>query len=499
MPRNFKIRRRVIRIAFVTLVIWVSALIYGKYFSSPSWLHVKSEGYPNVGGDFYLDLSYVRKDEDKKTLQSSQGIFQKALTMIDDAEKLLILNTTYIENESDILKALIDKKIKDPSIAIYLIFNESMLAYNNNVESSQIKELKKYTVPVTYVKENYLRDFNTFYSPFWRVILQWLDQESIIFDKFFVNLPNLNKKVPLPVYFTYLNGKEYRRHLLVSEKEVLISNYLPHHEDNVQNTMATVLKGPIVQGFIDEERHLMENLGQRHLPDFKMDELNSDLGNIDSYILTGKQLWSHLSKDLKNASAGDFIYLSGHEFSDSTLKELLIDAVFRGARMKIILDPTDLNKESMAYLEYQVEKDLNMRWFSKGNLLPYHINFILIKGREESYFYFGTFNFDKKDLKGYNPCIVVRNVIPPDSDFIGKVEGVFNDLWANISGNYTEPYEMYKRKGVIPNTKNTLYEILGIDNTEFFSPLTKTQIDQMLNPKSKSSRKKNQSEDEVSL
>ncbi|MBM7619291.1 HKD family nuclease [Bacillus tianshenii] len=458
-------------IGFIVLIV-IGTSIYHSYKPLPE--NVSFEGKEHYVDDveFLYDLTYKRNDE----VVTEHEIFDRIFEVIEEAEEFVVIDmflfNGYNDGERDfpplsenLLKALLDKKKKNPQMEMVFITDEINTTYGSH-EAEELKMLDESGIKVVKTNLDVLRDSNPLYSGVWRVFFQWFGQGGTGWIK-----NPMSKNAPettVRSYLKLLNVKANHRKVVITDKTAIISSANPHDASGYHSNTAFEVSGPIIGDLLKTEQAVLDFSDEGELPayDNKADLEETDNKNIAVQLLTEGKILKHLVEEIKQTEKGEDIWVGMFYLAERKVVDELIAASQRGVTIKMVLDPNEHafgqqkigmpNRPVAAEMVEEGKGKIEIKWFNTGGE-QYHPKMIYFKRPEESTIIGGSANFTRRNLFDLNLETDIKIMAPNNEDIIKEMDSYFQRLWNNEDAEFTLPLEKYQDETT--PVKKVLYRI----------------------------------------
>jgi len=471
--KNFQSHtRRLIAIKYfkrAVLFIFLLIILTGVYNfcrSNPEGTNYESNKYIIEPGDieFLYDLTYKT---DSGIVVSEQEIFDRIFSLIDRAEKYILLDmflfnsytgkedNVYRKISGELIQRLKARKENVPDIKIDFITDPINIIYGG-AESKGLNTLKAAGINIIYTDLHKLRDSNILYSPFWRLFFQWFGNSKggILPNPF----SSKSKGVTLRSYLDMLNFKANHRKIFVADhgntlKAVITSANL-HDGSSAHSNVAFEITGYFANEIIKAERAVARfsgySLTSFDLPDPKAG--NRKDSECKVMLITENMIEKAIIENLNRAQYGDRIDMGVFYLSDRDIVASLVNASKRDTVIRIILDPNKdafgrqkngiPNRQTARELIDKSEGRIRVRWYDTHGE-QYHSKFVFIEYKDKpSVVILGSANFTRRNIDNYNLELDICYTAPNDNRIVGEVRQYYNKLWN--SNYYTAEYSRYE-------------------------------------------------------
>ncbi len=449
-----------VRVLLISCMIGLSGCHTLK--SMPEGTSMASAEHPTTDISFYADRTWVDATGERHV---EQQVFDEMFALIDGARKLIVLDMFLFNDwqgpipettralSGELTRRLIKARQQHPGIQIVIITDPVNTLYNG-LASEQFDALNNAGVRLVQTDLNRLRDSNTFYSPFWRLLFKPFGNSKGSL------LPNPigPGRVSVRTYMKLFNFKaNHRKTLVVDQGEELIgfvSSANPHDGSSAHRNVAIRFSGPAVIELLHSENAVLE-MSEAELVDVPAIPVTSPdpaTGSVTLQLVTENEIELAILQALNSAQPGDQIDLMMFYLSDRHVIRALIEAHDRGVNTRIMLDP---NKDAFGREKNGVpnrpvarklhRNGLDVRWCnSKGEQC--HTKMLVVnRASGSATIISGSANFTRRNLDDFNleTDVVIRG--PKDAAVINDARSYFDEMWTNDDGRlYSTDYAAYE-------------------------------------------------------
>lgn len=454
-------------------LIVISNFIYGLYKPLPAMVNYSSpvRSVDDSSVHFLSDSTFLEADD---SYQSSQQIFDAVFTLIDNAEKFVLVdmfllndyqgsgNQAYRALSTELVGHLVNKKNQNPTIDINVITDPINTAYGGSVNKN-IEILKTNGINVIETNLPVLRDSNPVYSAFWRSGGRWLGGFT---GKWLPHpLSSAESGVTLQTYLDLANFKANHRKVIVADSQgkikALISSANPHDGSSRHSNIALSVEGKLAEDIYNSEIAVASFSGVEissrpdELKKPSLDSFPNNKGGVDIQLITEGKIREAILNEIDNTQPGDKIMLAMFYISDRSIIKALKLAYQRGVSLKLIFDP---NKDAFGYKKNGIPNRSvafelvrsglpgdSIRWYDTHGE-QFHTKMILIDTKEgTSSLILGSANFTRRNVGNYNLETDVLVHSRATSTPINDARAYFEKIWNNTDNRqYTVPYSSYK-------------------------------------------------------
>ncbi|MFK8029858.1 MAG: phospholipase D-like domain-containing protein [Gammaproteobacteria bacterium] len=414
---------------------------------------------------FFADRTWVEESGERFV---EQQVFDELFSLIDGARQLIVLDMFLFNDwqgpipettralSDELTSRLLKARVNHPDMPIVVITDPVNTLYNG-LSSEKFESLRNGNIKVVQTNLNRLRDSNTLYSPFWRLLFKPFGNSKGSL------LPNPigPGRVSVRTYLKLFNFKaNHRKTLVVDQGENLIgfvSSANPHDGSSAHRNVAIRFSGPAVVDLLSTENAALEMSDAEPVvvPQNLLDNIptvQSNHGAVTVQVVTETKIQDAILQALNSATRGDRVDLMMFYLSDRHVKKALIDAHTRGAETRIILDP---NKDAFGREKNGVPNrpnarklhrtGLDVRWCNSQGEQCHTKMLLVTRANQSTTLISGSANFTRRNLDDYNleTDVVLRG--RSDSAVIANAQTYFNDMWNNHDDRlYSSDYSAYQ-------------------------------------------------------
>ena len=416
----------------------------------PKGTSVKGASYYTKNIDFLRDMTYIKDGE----RHVEQEILDYALDIIDDAEEFIVVdmflyNSIYNRDKKfpTITRSVTEKLIekKNEGLEVYLITDEINTFYKV-YDIWEFNALREAGIKIIETDMTKVRDSNITYSILWRTVFKWFGTGGTgwVKNPFADDAP----RVTVRGYLKLLNLKVNHRKVVVSEKKALVTSMNFHDASGYHSNIGFGVEGPVVKDILTSEIDVASFSGE----DISLEilEPGAEGGEIKVTLLTEKMIGENIEELIKATDPEDEIKLGMFYLGDRRVIDELIKAGKRGVKIKIILDGNieafGRNKSGIPnrVVAWELTKkgdgNIEVRWY-KTSGEQFHSKFIIGNKGDEMVVIGGSANFTKRNIQGYNMETDLMLEAPRENEISLKLNNYFDDMWGNISAEYTLSYD----------------------------------------------------------
>lgn len=409
---------------------------------------------------FVADRTWI---DQKGQRHVAQEVFDEMFSLIDGARRLVVLDM-FLYNDwqgsvpettralsSELTKRLLYAREAYPAMRIVVMTDPVNTLYGG-LGSMQFESLGAAGVTVVQTDLNRLRDSNTFYSPFWRLLFKPFgnDQGGL--------LPNPigPGRVSVRTYMKLINFKaNHRKTLIVDQGDHLVgfvSSANPHDGSSAHRNAAIRFAGPAVTDLLRSENAVlaMSEIDPVIFPVDKAAPVVPE--SVTVQVVTESKIQDAILASLNAAQPGDRVDLMMFYLSDRHVLRALLDAHDRGVVTRIMLDP---NKDAFGREKNGVpnrpaarklhRRGIDIRWCDSHGEQCHAKMMLVTLGDQTKTLISGSANFTRRNLDNFNleTDVVLRG--PSDALVMLHAQKYFDEMWNNDDGRlYSTDYAAYR-------------------------------------------------------
>lgn len=480
--RTSRIRRRVRIGAAVLLFAWIGMALWHSFKPLPEGLSVEMPLRPVPELRFLADYSWVDASGER---QIEQRIFDRALSLIGRAERLIVLDMFLFNHfagdpdgpdmrplSAEVADALIRRKQEVPGLRVILI-TDPINQFYGSLDLELFGRLRAAGAEVVVTELKKLRASNPAWSGTWRLCCQWFGRSD---NGGWLPNPVGTEDVTLRSVLELLNFKANHRKVLVVDSGLdwigMVTSGNAHDASSAHSNIAVEFSGPAALDLLGTEAAV----AAFSAPGLVWPEVEAGPTDRRStagtriQVLTEAGIRDAVLASLERAGQGDRIDLAMFYLSHRSIVDALIDARQRGAELRVLLDPNEdafgrkkdgiPNRSVAAEL---VDAGIEVRWCNTTGE-QCHDKLIGIRfndGRAE--LVAGSANFTRRNLDDLNLETDVRIVAQADTAVIADFAAYFDRRWNNRPGEtYSVPYEAFANEGWFRYWRYRFMEFSGL-------------------------------------
>ncbi len=434
---------------------------------------------PDGSVTFLQDVTYIDIDGIR---QSDQEIFDEMFTMIDEAERYILLEmflfndflgtaTSYHRGLSgELTDALVKKKEENKDITIILITDPINEIYGG-YKSPQLERLRASGVEVVMTDLTKLRDSNPLYSGFYRVFFHWFGNSTtggILPNLFDARAGNLT----LRTYLSLFNFKANHRKVVLTDSgdkfSVLITSANPHDGSSAHTNTALRVDDLLWKDVLASQLAVADfsKVDVTKIEQDFLDSINDSSGEVIVQLLTEGKIREAIINEINSMEEGDSFDMSMFYFSDRKVINALMEADKRGVMIRILLDPnkdafgrekSGIPNRPVAYELMKNSINNTQIRFCHTNGEQCHSKFLIFNKQDEEILIKGSANLTRRNIGDFN---LETNILVRGSDVsaINDTQEFFEKVWTNKDGKlYSVDFEVYKDDSKI---RYILYRIM---------------------------------------
>jgi hypothetical protein len=396
-----------------------------------------------------LATRLVESDVDFLIATSRQEILNRAMSVIEHAEQMIVIDQSPLARE--LAQALLLRKHVRPNLKIVVITDPAPEAFGGT-PPRDLQSLERAGVIVARVHLDRLRDSNPLYSSVWRMLIGWWSDPFEEVDG--------NWAASLPAELRRLNFKADQRQVMIADdgSGVWVSLVGGANSDS-----ALSVHGAMAHDILDAELKLATwSTDDDRLPAVPPAS-GRGVGTIDARFLTESAISDTLVDSLASADRDDQICISVHHLSDRRIIDALLQAAARGAHLRLLLDAVPSpNLGAARELVRGGGSQIELRWANAaaaregGARLPRN-PLALIRHRSDLSIYFGSANFTRRNLADLNLEAAMELRMPAKTALAHNVSDYFARRWSQGAA-----YGLYSDESAVTYWRYRIAEATGL-------------------------------------
>lgn len=444
---NWSKRRYFAFIIALLLITYLASATYQVFKPIPDGLAYKSAVVPSKV-EFLSDISFTNAQGQHQT---EQQIFDATLTLIDQAQSTIVLDMFLFNAEvgqsvlkhrplaQQLTKALLDKKLLNPSIEIKLITDPVNTVYGGN-EAEHLHQLRKAGIDVIITDLTPLRASNPTWSGLWYMCCQGLGNNP---DGGWLKNPLGEGKVTLRSYLELLNFKANHRKVLVVDSidgwKALISSANPHDGSSEHSNVAMIVHGKLATEVLKTEQ-VVAKMSQADVPMVIMGDVKPTEPVVDTQLLTEGAIHEAILDSINHLKANEQLDLFMFYLSERKIINAIKDAHARGVKVRILLDPNKdaFGRQKNGMPNRQVAKELDqngipVRWCNTQGEQCHSKLLVLTQLDGAKQVILGSANYTARNLKNYN--LETNILVSGDAAYpaLSEAQQYFDRAWNNTN------------------------------------------------------------------
>lgn len=433
---------------------------------------------PSNGIHFLRDLTYAdqsgKRHHEQEIFDTLFDLIQRARTMV--VADMFLYNAWIGEGPeplrrltAELTEALCRKKQSCPECTVVLITDPINTLYGG-VRAPHLEQLAAAGVIVIKTDLDRLPDSNPIYSFWWRLLARPFGNSPGGL------LPNPfgSGGVSVRTYLRMLNFKANHRKVLIADPDGVLTGMVtsanPHDGSSAHSNIAVVFEGEAAMDLLLSELAVAAFSGHPLDLSVPVAAPGAEPGPATLQVVTEASIERALVEALNLAGSGDEVDVVMFYLSDRDVVRALCAAHRRGARLRIVLDPSKdaFGRQKSGIPNRQTGRDLNaagvpLRWYrTRGEQC--HSKMLLVRyGCGEARLIAGSANFTRRNLGNYN---LETNVVvsgPVSAPALAAAREYVDDIWLNRDGRVcTVDYRHYRDRSPVKRWKYLLMEWTGI-------------------------------------
>jgi len=468
-------------LVLLALVLLLAALEAYQYLKPlPAGLSYRGELRPATDVRFIPDTTYV---DDGGTRYVRQEIFDEVFSMIENAEKLLIIDMFLFNDfqgpkpettrglSSELTSVLLNKVARSPRLRVILITDPINTVYGG-MRSEQLDSLRAAGVEVVLTDLKKLRDSNPVYSALWRPTFGLLYNTE---SGGWLKNPFGQGKVTLRSWLSLLNFKANHRKVILADSPLspggwsaLVTSANPHDASSAHGNIAVRFSGPAVADLFETERAVLNFSGGGEVG-IAVNPVDEQSGTHVA-VLTESAIEEALLESIYRAGEGDRIMISVFYLSDRDVVWALKEASGLGADVRVVLDPNfdAFGHDKNGIPNRQAGPELNVsgvdiRWCHTHGEQCHAKMLLADYAGGMSRLIAGSANFTRRNLHDLNLETDVMVEGPSWENVFKDARGYFSLIWDNRPDeHYTVPFEKYAEDSIAKDYMYRFMEATGL-------------------------------------
>ena len=485
-------KRSIRWLLLVLVLLWIIVSVYHSHKSLPPGISVASSALPVSSARFLADYTWV---DQGGVRQSKQQIFDRIIELINQAERLVVLDMFLFNDfagdpeamagdinfrplSEQLAAVLIKRKAQVPDLRIVVITDPINHLYGG-IASKRLNALSHAGIEVVMTDLNRLRDSNYIYSGLWRLCCQWFGNTTV--GGWLPN-PVGSEKVTLRTWLKLVNFKaNHRKTMVVDSGQTLVglvTSGNPHDASSAHGNVALEFAGEGVNDLLASEQAVLDFSEAGIKPLQASNGFNASAVNLSSAeasstslsVLTESKIRDRVIDILSKTVEGDRIDLSMFYLSHRGIIQALISAHQRGATLRVLLDPNEdaFGKKKNGIPNRQVASELNkagipVRWCDTHGEQCHSKLMLTRPMNAPAELLIGSANFTRRNIDDLN--LETNVVLVGDAGEAAFVDalGFFELYWNNgPKQNFSQPYAYYADEGRLRYWRYRIMEATGM-------------------------------------
>lgn len=425
---------------------------------------------------FLADKTWI---DDSGKRHSEQQIFDRALRMIEDSRKFVLLDM-FLYNDfqgkkpettrllsGEFTDVLVSHKKTNPDMTIIVITDPINVVYGS-LPSEQFERLRQAGIEVVITDLTRLRDSNPTYSILWRSLIRPFGNST---GGRLRNPFGGKRRVTLRSYLELLNFKANHRKVLIADDgddwQALVTSANPHDASSAHTNVAVTFSGAAVRDLLHTEEAVLAFSGHEPLQK-EIDPPQQETGT-SVQILTERAIKMAVLRIIDESHRHERLGLATFYLADRDVVAALKRAKRRDVALRVLLDP---NKDAFGHSKFgipnrQVANELrregvDLRWIhTHGEQC--HTKMVLREDMSgEAVVLLGSANLTRRNLDDLNLETNVMIRSPASAQFFRDAKFHFDLLWYNQRNRiFSVPYEHYRDDSLLKKWMYRFMEASG--------------------------------------
>jgi hypothetical protein len=473
----------------VALILWTGVMAWQALKPLPAGLEMEGDSIVVPAADITI-LSDVTAVDDRGNPVITQEIFDRMLHRIDDARDLVLVDNFFFNTItgrgaapirklcSDLTDALVSAKRRHPAMPVILITDPINTIYGG-VQPPHSENLRAAGIQVVMTDLKKLRDSNPFYSAWWRMGPRWLGH-----PKPGGRLPNpFNPEGPsvgIRSWLSLLNFKANHRKVLLSDDGhghwgIIVGSLNAHDGSSRHSNLAVEITSTAVARQVWESESAVSAMSGTPLrpnpiPAAVPPPANPGPG-CEVNLLTEGAIRDAILNELNQSGRGDSIDGAFFYLSHQGIRKALIGAATRGARIRLILDPSKdaFGRTKSGIPNRQAALDLmthglgriTVRWYETHGE-QFHPKAFVFRNTVTTTIILGSANMTRRNLDNFNLESNVSIRCPDGCPPEAALQQWFDTLWFNEGIHATVEYDAFEDDSPIRRILAAIQERTGM-------------------------------------
>ncbi|SIQ75306.1 hypothetical protein SAMN05880570_2216 [Paenibacillus sp. RU4T] len=320
------------------LILYAGVVVYQTHKPLPPGVSFEGTVHYVPDGSLELLTDLTHRDAGGGQ-QSEQQIFERMFRAIGNARQFIVLDMflyngyankgqSYPPLSRKMTDKLIEQKKRYPELAAVVITDDVNTSYGSH-DDPELELLKRAGIQVSITNVNPLRDSNPLYTAAWRMTAGWFGQhgKGWLPNKMASEAPDMTVRS----YLKLVNAKANHRKVLITENELVLASANAHDSSFYNSNSGYAVSGSsglIGEALRTEQAALDLSKAGIRLPDAPPPAAaeSAAQGTIGVQLLTEGKIRKHVLADLKEAGAGDTVWMGMFYLADRSVVRALLDA-----------------------------------------------------------------------------------------------------------------------------------------------------------------------------
>ena len=414
----------------------------------------------------FTDITYLDAAGNR---QSDQHVFDEALRLIAQAERLVVVDMFLFNDftgadaapslrplSAELTQALVERKRAVPGLQALVITDPINTLYGG-MPSKHLDALRGAGVEVVMTDLTKLRAPNPAWSGFWQLCCRWAGNRDA---GGWLPSPFGEGKVSLRSYLALLNlNANHRKTLVVDEGNGwtgLVATANPHDGSSAHGNAALRFRGDAALDLLRSEQPVVAMSG-KSWPTTAAQAITqpstmaTSMDGAQVQVVTEGQIRDALLATIENAKTGDQLDIAVFYFAHRALVKAVVAARERGVQARVLLDPNEdaFGRKKNGIPNRQVALELHqagvpVRWCDTHGE-QCHTKLMLRRttdGRAD--LILGSANYTRRNLDDYNLESSARVLAGTNASVMQQAHDYFEQSWSNTDGRrISVPYDRY--------------------------------------------------------
>lgn len=468
-------RRRWPRVLRAIILVWLASAAWQAFKPLPAGVGVEGPWRPAQETTFLADETWVDAQDVR---HSEQAIFDAALAMIAQAQRLVVLDMFLFNDfggvalrplSREVTDALLARKAAVPALRIVLVTDPINTVYGG-LPAAHLERLRAAGAEVVMTDLAALRASNPLWSGPWALCCAWLgnrDEGGWLPNPFGSGQVSLRSWLALPNF-----RANHRKTLVVDagdDWQALVTSANPHDASSAHGNVALRFSGDAALDLVASEAAVAAFSGSPLADLPSASAASSDSGEARLRVLTEGAIGHALVHAIDAAQAGEAVDVAVFYLADRDIVDALRAAQARGVVLRVLLDPNEdaFGRRKNGVPNRQVARELvaagvAIRWCDTHGE-QCHAKLLLHRGPRAATLIVGSANFTRRNLDDLNLETSVELDAPRGHAAVADAAAWFERQWTNDADRRASiDYPRYTDDALLRRAWYRVGEALGL-------------------------------------